>query len=95
VRRLHSLVYGLPPESGMHNYWGIGEELAATQIEMAHEVRSAVIWSGRLHLDESTQRKIPIPDRLRVPRPFDVAEPDPEPPERMTLDSIRMALMGV
>jgi hypothetical protein len=69
--------------------------MAATQVEMMHEVRSAVIWGGRLHLDKSSQRTIPIPDRLRIPRPFDVDGPEPEPEQRLTLESIRMTLMGV
>lgn len=77
----------------MFHFWGIREELAATQIEMVHEVRSAVIWSGRLHLDESSQRKIKIPEQLRIPRPGHQAPAVVEPP-RMTRESIRAALLG-
>lgn len=92
MRRLAALVYGLPPDAGIHQFWGVREELAATQIEMAHEVRTAVIWSGRLHLGKDAS-KVTIPAPFHVPRPFDAVEPE-APPERMTLDSIRMALMG-
>lgn len=81
-----ALVYGLPPNAGVHGHWGLAEELAATQIEMAHEVRSSIIWNGRIHLGKDAT-KVPIPERLRVPRPFDDRVP-PKPEPRMSLESV-------
>lgn len=67
-------------------------ELAALQVEWMHLLLQATWANFRLKVKDPD--KVKIPDPLHLPRPGEAFEQAAPEKSRMTLDSVRMALLG-